>query len=580
MSHRAPTSSLTRRAQIAIAALVMLLMLPNLIWLSVAHGVVVWVNALVVPSALLLALFAIFGNRLWLLSLLMAPFAALAPIEAFYIYTYFHPSTPEVLATIFATNSNEVLEYFGNALAPLFVCVTVAFGLALLTSSWLRHSAFMWRHRSRTWFILIAIAVPLAAFIAAFGQSSGGVATRIGAGTKVLQILGESIVPGYPFGLLPRLLEYRNEWKTMYASVKTLGDFRFHATRTNPVDGHHVYVLVIGESSRRDHWQLFGYARPTNPELSGIRNLIPIPQMLTSWPESIAAIPLILTRKPPIDHGMAWKEASILRAMQEARFDTWWVSNQMSIGKYDSPVSIYAYEAQHVLFLNHASRESAGSYDEVLLQPLRDILQHEHGDLFVVLHMMGSHMSYDMRYPDSFKYFRPTFSDPDDDLPQGEHMRNSYDNTILYTDHVLTQIIKLLTASGEVSALWFESDHGESLPTPTCSNTGHGTGSIHEFEIPALFWYSDSYETQFPSRVATLRDNAEKRILSADTFESLIDMAGVSFPGHDEARSLFSPQWQYRPRMVVSIWQVDYDKAVTGTGCDILFPPKDSERAR
>lgn len=359
----------------------------------------------------------------------------------------------------------------------------------------------------------------------------------------------------------------------MYATVTILDKFRFHAKRNVSVAERQIYVLVIGESSRRNHWQLFGYDRPTNPELSNESNLLLIPHMLTSWPETITAVPLILTRKPMTSMAPAWKEASILRAMQEAGFETWWISNQFPIGQFDSPVSTYSFEAAHTLYVNHGTIESAGNYDEDLLAPLHAAIDSDHKDQFVVLHMMGSHLAYDLRYPPAFKRFYPTFSDQNSRTVDGERIRNSYDNTIVYTDHVLAQIINILRGSGAAATLWYESDHGETLPTPTCGKAGHGFGTKYDFQIPAFFWYSDSFEKAFPDRIATLRANADQRTLSADTFESLIDMAGVTFPDHDETWSLFSTRWHYRPRIVSPIWQVDYDKATFGKNCEVVLPP-------
>ena len=187
--------------------------------------------------------------------------------------------------------------------------------------------------------------------------------------------------------------------------------------------------------------------------------------------------------------------------------------------------------------------------------------------------MNPPHLQYDYRYPAAFKQYRPTLSDTGSDAPTGVKMQNSYDNTILYTDHVLAQVIDVLRQSNAVTALWYESDHGEMLVTPTCDLAGHGIGTIYEYEIPAFFWYSDAYANDFPSRLTTLRDNAGKRTMSADTFASLIDMAGVDLPDQDETRSLFSPLWQYRPRIVTSnIWRTDLDKAVIGKKCPFVMP--------
>ncbi|HET6914342.1 MAG TPA: phosphoethanolamine transferase [Rhodanobacteraceae bacterium] len=556
-----------------IGGLLLLLMLPNVLWLWSAHGISVWVDALVFPLVLLAVWFALLGDWPWLACLLLAPFAALAPLEAFYIAQYHHPTSPEVIATLVATNPRETREYLGTLLIPLLLCMAAGLALALAAAWSSRHGRWPWKSRARAWIVTIAVATPLAAAIVAASSARGGAAVRGHAGITTLDSLAAVVTQGYPFGVISRVHEYRAEWLQMRAEAAKLDAFRFHASRIDALHQRQVYVLVIGESSRRDRWQLFGYDRPTNPELSRVRNLVRIPRMLTSWPESITAIPLILTRKPITSTSPEWHEASVLRAMQEAGFETYWISNQLAIGKFDSPVSTYAYEAEHVEWLNHASWTAPGSYDEDLVQPLRDALKDSNKDLFIVLHMMGSHLSYDYRYPASFKRFVPTYSDRASNVPQGERMYNSYDNTILYTDHVLAQIIGVLRDSKAVTAMWFLSDHGETLPTPTCDRAGHGIGSRYDFQVPAFFWYSNAYARDFPQRVATLRANADKRTLSADTFESLIDMTGVAFPGHDETWSLFSPQWRYRPRIVNPIWQTDYDKSQFGKGCEIVLPP-------
>jgi glucan phosphoethanolaminetransferase (alkaline phosphatase superfamily) len=563
----------TRRlALCAIAALILLLILPNLILLWFEHGIEIWIDALFLTSILLLALFALFGNRPWLACLLLAPFAMLAPLEAFFIAYYHYPTSAEIVATLVATNPREMREYLGGALVPLALCVVAGLLVALLAAKWSHRAQVRWRHDSRVLVLVFVVIAPLAWCIAAFAGATGDTAARMQVTAGKLTGLGEMIGRGYPFGMLQRVAEYRRELAQLRADVARLEAFRFRAHRTGKSHLRQVYVLVIGEASGRDHWQLFGYGRPTNPKLTQIRNLVPIPDMVSAWTESLTAIPVVLTRKPAATRSLSWNEPSILRAMQEAGFETWWISNQLPMGRYDSPVSRYAYEAEHAEFLNHAFWFSPGSYDESLLRPLRSALQDSRRDLFVVLHLMGSHQAYDFRYPDGYRQFRPTLSDPTGNATHIERVRNSYDNTILYTDHVLASIIGILREGDAATALWYESDHGEALQTPTCSLQGHGYGTRFEYEVSAFSWYSDAYASEFPARVAALRANAGKPTMSANTFESLIDMAGIEFPGHDPSRSLFNPKWRYQPRAVNSMWQENIDLATFDSSCGVVMP--------
>ncbi|GAB2535314.1 phosphoethanolamine transferase [Rhodanobacter koreensis] len=568
-----PKTSLTRPLTLsALFLLLVLLMLPNLIWYAYQPSLQTAIEALFIPGILLLALFALLGNLPWLACLLLAPFVLLAPIEAYYVAIYHHPTSAEIIGTLVASNPRETREYLGAALVPIGLGLLAALALALLAAWRSARERLRWRGRVREWVLALVAGTPLATLAVAMIATSGSLHQRMRSATVLASTFTAAIEPGYPFGLFQRVHVYHREWTAMRTDAARLDAFRFHARRITQVHQRQVYVLVIGESSRRDHWQLFGYTRPTNPELSRMSNLVPIGDMVTSWPESLQAIPLVLTRKPITLASPTFGEASILRAMQEAGYETYWISNQLAIGKFDSPVSTYAYEAQHVKWLNHASWTAPGSYDEDLLKPLRDALGDSTHDLFIVLHMMGSHTGYDFRYPAEFKRFRPTMADAGSEASTLARQQNSYDNTILYTDHVLASAIDILRQSGAMTTLWYASDHGEMLRTATCSLYGHGLGTRYEFEVPALFWYSDTYAHQFPERVAALVSHSRDRTLSASTFESLIDMAGVDFPGHDESWSLFNQHWQYRPRIVSSYWQADFDKADFGKNCPLVLP--------
>lgn len=569
--------SLERRiAFAAIGLLVALVMLPNLVWLAHDASGPVWVSALVLPLAMLAIWFALLGSWPWLACLLLLPLALLAPLETYYVAQYHHPTSAQIIATIVATNPLEAQEYFGRSLIPLALVLVGGMAVALLATWSTFRARLRWHGPLRIGFLcagIVAMLVPLGVNVATSRhRSSAGSESE--SASAPLRDYAHAIEDGYPFGVLPRIVDYRREWNRMRSDAARFKAFRFHAHRAGPpLHQRQVYVLVIGESSRRANWQLFGYDRATNPELSKLANLVPITRFISTWPESIAAIPMILTRrKPDMAWDAPWHEASILRAMSEAGYGTYWISNQQAIGEFDSPVSMYAYEADHVEWLNHASWTAPGSYDGDLIRPLEDALHASDKDLFIVLHMMGSHVKYDYRYPKAFEHWKPTQVSPPGNGTSIERARNSYDNSILYTDHVLARVIGVLKSSGAVTALWFESDHGELIPTPTCDREGHGVGTVPEYEIPALFWYSDSYQAHFPQRVATLRGNAGKRTLSADTFESLIDMAGVTFPTHDESWSLFSPHWHYHTRWVAQTRHIDFDTARFDKTCERVLP--------
>lgn len=559
----------------SMVVLALLLMVPDVALVSAGTHVksLTWITAsLAVPAGLLLGYFAVLGRRPWLACVLMTPFAALVPVVAFYIVRYRTPITESVLGTVAATNPTEAADFLGRWMWAILI-LSLAAGAFAVIAGWLSaraHLRFVTSRRAHTALVALALVTMTTIFglqvIAAESPPGTDSARSQDMDQRTFRVVQDS----YPFGIPITLGNWWDDDVRLHAATARMRHFRFHAYRAAQPGQRQIYVLVIGESSRTDHWQLFGYDRPTNPELTSLTHLVPVSNMVSPWPMSIGGVPAMLTRKPPqqaLSHAFA--ERSIVSLLREAGFETWWLSNQSPSGEWNSPITVYAQEAQHVQWLQ------LQKYDSSLTERLAQVVRESHGDLFVVLHMIGSHDDYDTRYPPAFRYFVPTVQDGGAFDTDYRNVTNSYDNTIRYTDHVLGSIIKVLQHTDAVTALWYQSDHGETLPTASCSATDHGHGFRYEFPVPAVFWYSEAYSKAFPRKVATLRANAGKPATSADTFATLADMAGVDFPGHVESRSLFSPAWRYQPRLIHPQWQdgnavVDYDDADLGNGCELV----------
>lgn len=562
-----------RHALASLVVLGLLLIAPNVALVFASAQITklqTMAASLVVPAALLLGYFAILGHRPWLACLLMAPFAALVPVVTLYILCYRTPITDAVLGTVAATNPQEAAAFLGPWLWSLIALSLVAGVLAVVAGRLSARAGLQLATSRRLRGVLAASALALAMTLMGLQVATdrvppqSGAAGAGGVGATVLQLVRNS----YPFGIPLALRAWWDDHVRLQVAMAQTQDFSFHARRAIDPAQRQIYVLVIGESSRRDHWQLFGYDRPTNPELSRTAHLIPMTDMVSSWPITIGAVPAMLTRTSA-RRGLSdpIPERSVVGLMREAGFDTWWISTQSSAGQWSSPVTRYAHEARHVDWL-YLQR-----YDSSLTRTLATVVSRSSGDLFVVLHMMGSHATYASRYPREFAYFAPAAGDGGASVSGYRQVIDNYDDTIRYTDHILRQVIGILDRSGSIAAMWYQSDHGETLPTATCPLSEHGHGFRDEFPVPALFWYSDAYARAFPRKVATLRTNAGRRASSADTFATLADMAGVDFPTRDRSRSLFSPAWRYQPRLVHPQWQgpnswVDYDEADLGNGCE------------
>ena len=596
MTLSSPLLSHSRRGSVAWLLIYALWILsPNFVWLTQCNGrhfadsiPYALMSGLLPSLVALVMLFGVCARRLWVGCMLLLPFLPLIPVEIAYIVHYHEPTWYAIIATSFESNSHEIIDFLGAAIWPLLLaCVlSTLFGVVIVVHA--RHARLVWVDRTRAW-ALIACTTIVVLF--AFREwrahesqdvrSTSSMRSTTTSSERRLPAWTADIEPSFPIGVPVRFMHYREEWNAIRAHTQKLASFRFGTYPIKHFAQRQIYVLVVGETGRRDHWQLYGYPRPTNPELLKIPNLILFTHMITPAGESRDSVPMIVSRKPATDHAPFYSERSITAAFSEAGFDTYWLSNQMAIGHFDSPIAAVAYDAAHVSFYSVTDWDHPGTYDEVLLNPLREAIRQSSKDLLVVLHTMGSHSNYANRYPEAFDVFTPSLkgvSEPDYyDLSLHERLLNSYDNSILYTDHFLSEVIHTLASTDAISALWYVSDHGEDFASATCKLAGHGNGTTNDFRIPSFFWYSTAYAAADADALAQIRLHSTMKMTTEVIAESLVDMAGLDFPSHDQTRSIFSPRWQERPRIVTVLGQfdLDFDAAAVSPKCKIMVPHRE-----
>lgn len=258
-------------------------------------------------------------------------------------------------------------------------------------------------------------------------------------------------------------------------------------------------------------------------------------------------------------------EKSFLTAFKEAGYKTYWLSNQISFGKFDTPVSVFAREADTVEFLNLGGFTTRSNLDEVLFDPLERALRDPAPKKLIVLHTLGSHWNYAHRYPARFDKWTPSLRGVDkpvvtDDAIEPQ-MSNSYDNSILYTDWFLSQVIDRLKSPEKAAALMYVADHGQTLYDKSCDLAFHGHNTQYEFHVPAFVWYSDVYAALYPAKVAQLKQRRKARLSTENVFHTLVDLGDIRYPGERLEWSIASPQWKRHKRYVDSYGWTDYDNA-------------------
>ncbi|MBS9782407.1 MAG: phosphoethanolamine transferase [Arcobacter sp.] len=207
-----------------------------------------------------------------------------------------------------------------------------------------------------------------------------------------------------------------------------------------------IVVLAIGETSRQKNFSLYGYKRnETNPLLSQKKDLYAL-NGIAKYGSTIYAIPNILSRDDI-------KLASI--------------SSKLGI-KTTCFSNFQLYGNCGLVKENMVSNCKYGKcYDEDVILPLKkDLKTYTSGQKMIILHLGGgSHGPlYHKRYPPNFQKFKPMCKDADVlNKCTKDELYNSFDNTILYVDYVVSNIIDELEKTKKPYVFIFVSDHGESL---------------------------------------------------------------------------------------------------------------------
>jgi lipid A ethanolaminephosphotransferase len=254
-------------------------------------------------------------------------------------------------------------------------------------------------------------------------------------------------------------------------------------------------VLVIGESARAQNFSLLGYERQTNPRLEK-RNLLLMKSAQSCSTYTTRSLECMLSHDPRAS-GLTHEilpnylhRSGQVQVLWRARN---WGEPQLN---FDSVL-----RGKRLSDLCVAPDCLHANQDETLLAGLEsEIQQTKFNKQLIVLHQSGSHgPAYNQKYPADFSRFEPVCDTVDLKKCTPQALINAYDNSILYTDHLLDQLIELLERQTQRrTVMIYISDHGESL--------GEGGWYLHgapeilapkeQKNIPFFVWASPSFSRE------------------------------------------------------------------------------------
>ncbi|MGE7964867.1 phosphoethanolamine transferase CptA [Pseudomonas sp. NPDC089918] len=310
-------------------------------------------------------------------------------------------------------------------------------------------------------------------------------------------------------------------------------------------------VLVIGESTNRQRMSLYGYPRQTTPELDKLKDQLAVfDNVITPRPYTIEALQQVLTFADEENPDLYLSTPSLVSMMKQAGYKTFWITNQQTMTKRNTMLTTFSEQADEQVYLNNNRNQNAAQYDGDVIEPFNKALADAAPRKLIVVHLLGTHMSYQYRYPPTFNKFTDRKGVPDGVRDDQVPTYNSYDNAVLYNDFVVSSLIKDYAKSDPNGFLLYLSDHGEDV----FDSVGHKTLGRNEskptapmYTIPFMAWASPKWrETHDWSFAGDL----SRPYSSSQLIHTWADLAGLSFDELDRSKSLVSDSFKPRPLMI------------------------------
>lgn len=525
-----------------VLILFIILLLPNLFvtfFASDLSGSILKKGAYLLFSILILIVPTLFLKLRWYF-IFESIFMFFAPFEIGYVILSKSTITDGYIAAILNTNFGEASELLLTMKWQIFILLIIWICYFYIVLKKIKNNFLFKKNFS------IAVGITfILSNILLFGAMYGieyTVAKEDVRISAVIENFTKKYRKTYPCNLILILQRTYENYCIVNDMKKNIASFSFYAKQTVQPHEKELYILVIGESARYGNFSLNGYTRETSPLLDKRNDLLTFSDVYSTSNITGYALPLLLSRATPLNINDAYKEKTFVDAFQECGFYTAWIANQSSYYPYIKRIAKDANEAH----FSNSDFDAAHNYDGLLLKYVDHVLNQNNKKTFIVFHTLGSHFRFNSRYPKEFEKFTPALKSTSDYSYLSKENKtvlvNAYDNSILYTDFILSEIINKAEAENCISAVMYISDHAENLYDEDGDNSliMHGTKNPPEKEIhiPLFIWTSPQYKQIYENKQKSMEANKNKKISSSNIFYSILDMAGISFPGQQLEKSI------------------------------------------
>ncbi len=324
--------------------------------------------------------------------------------------------------------------------------------------------------------------------------------------------------------------------------VKPIGEDSHRVVTAPSTKRKMIMVLVVGETARAANFSLNGYARDTNPELTKLP-LINFANTVSCGTSTAVSVRCMFSDlgRAHFDEQTADSQQGVLDVLSRAGVSVLWRDNNSGCKGACDRVAVQKLDQAKLPGICNAEE----CFDEVLLSDLQQQLDAASSDALIVLHQKGSHgPAYYKRTPPAYKRFLPECTDANVQNCDRQSIVNSYDNTILYTDHVLASLVSLLKKNTDRydTAMIYVSDHGESLGENSLYLHGlpYMMAPAEQTHVPMLMWLSDRFDRRLQLDSQCMMKEARQPASHDNLFHSLLGAFDVQSKVYDRKQDLFA----------------------------------------
>ncbi len=324
-------------------------------------------------------------------------------------------------------------------------------------------------------------------------------------------------------------------------------------------------LLVMGESLRRDYMHCYGYPVKNTPHLDSLvtsGELILFSDVVAPAPYTVASIVENLTFHQVHEDKPWYEYPTIFQALSRGGYYTYWLSNQEKQGAYIQDISAISSTADTTKYVKvRTSTDWNASYDAEAIPLLLHLGGKYQGKdrhkLFQLVHIMGSHTTYESRYPKEYDVYKsedlPNYTP--EGLPRASggvrdlHLAQ-YLNSIFYNDYVVSGIIKAV--ANEPSIVIYVADHGvEVHDNPNNPDHSGHPSSERGLRIPLMVYFSPQMRSLYPELWNTIQSRKEDRIMTDLMTHSITGLLGVETKYYNSKLDFFSTQYESSRKRIV-----------------------------